>query len=168
MILKAGTSLSEFIKHLKDNFSLRCLIKNYDKKTVLNSASRYSPSLVINQNTLIRELISFFKKFNQSIDILNIDGKLIPQHFTLKDGANYTPPKAENDELTKCLNIILSLQKTNLYDDIDWIMRLFERAIFLYNKKEDKIAIINVLNEVKSSNEKFTSSDYSNIIEKLN
>ena len=72
------------------------------------------------------------------------------------------------DELTKCLNIISSLQKTNLYNDIDWIIRLFEKAIFLSNTKKDKIAIINALDEVISSNEKFTSSDYSKIIERLN
>ena len=104
-------------------------------------------------------------KFDKEI---NIDGKQIPQHFTLEDGVNYIPPVIEKDELTKCLNIISSLQKTNLYNDIDWIIRLFEKAIFLSNTKKDKIAIINTLDEVISSNEKFTSSDYSKIVERLN
>lgn len=168
MILKVGSSLAEFIRHLNDKFSLRCLIKNYDKKSVLISASKHSPSLVISKNITIKELVDFLKKFNQSINVLNFDGKQIPQHFTLEDGVNYIPPVTEKDELTKCLNIISSLQKTNLYNDIDWIIRLFEKAIFLSNTKKDKIAIINTLDEVISSNEKFTSSDYSKIVERLN
>ena len=100
--------------------------------------------------------------------MLNIDGKQIPQNITLGEGKNYVVPEREKNEVIKCLNIVSSLKNTNLYNDIDWIIRIFKKAIYLSNTEEEKAAIISSLDDVMSLNEKFTSSDYSMLLETLN
>ena len=92
----------------------------------------------------------------------------VPQNITLGEGKNYVVPEREKNEVTKCLNIISSLKNTNLYNDIDWIIRIFKKAIYLSNTDEEKAAIISSLDDVMSSNEKFTSSDYTKLLETLN
>ena len=59
------------------------------------------------------------------------------------------------------------MKNTNLYNDIDWIIRIFKKAIYLYKTEEEKVAIISSLDDVLSSNEKFTSSDYTKLLETL-
>ena len=54
-----------------------------------------------------------------------------------------------------------------LYNDIDWIIRLFKKVIYLSNTEEEKAVIISSLDDVLSSNEKFTSSDYTKLLETL-
>ena len=66
------------------------------------------------------------------------------------------------------LDIAKSLKNTNLYNDIDWIIGIFKNAIYHSNTDEEKEAIISSLNEVMSSNEKFTSNDYAKLLETLN
>ena len=100
--------------------------------------------------------------------MLNIDGKQVPQNITLSEGKNYVALEREKNEVTKCLNVISSLKNTNLYNDIDWIIRIFKKAIYLSNTEEEKAAIISSLDDVMSSNEKFTSSDYTKLLETLN
>ncbi len=169
MILQEGSIISDLIIHLKDHYSLRCIIKNYNRNnSVLLSERKHSGSLVLNKHVKIKELVSFLKEFNRSINLLNIEGKQVPQNITLGEGKNYTVPKKEKNEVTKCLNIISSLKNTNLYNDIDWIIRIFKKAIYHSNTDEEKEAIINSLYDVMSSNEKFTSSDCTKLLETLN
>jgi len=156
------------MKHLRDEYSLRCIIKNYNSnKSILISERKHSRSLVVNKHVTIKELVDYLKEFNRSINLLNIDGKLVPQNITLGEGKNYVAPEREKNEVTKCLNVISSLKNTNLYNDIDWIIRLFKKAIYLSNTEEEKAAIISSLDDVLSSNEKFTSSDYTKLLETL-
>ena len=156
------------MKHLMDEYSIRCIIKNYNSNnSILLSERKYSRSLFVNKHVTIKELVDYLKEFNRSINLLNIDGKLVPQNITLGEGKNYVAPEREKNEVTKCLNIISSLKNTNLYNDIDWIIRLFKKAIYLSNTEEEKAAIISSLDDVLSSNEKFTSSDYTKLLETL-
>jgi hypothetical protein len=60
------------------------------------------------------------------------------------------------------------LKNTNLYNDIDWIIRIFKKAIYLSDTDEEKAAIISSLDDVVSSNEKFTSSDCTKLLETFN
>ena len=157
------------MKHLRDEYSLRCIIKNYNSNnSILLSERKHSRSLVVNKHVTIKELVDYLKEFNRSINLLNIDGKQVPQNFTLGEAKNYVAPEREKNEVTKCLNIISSLKNTNLYNDIDWIIRIFKKAIYLYNTEEEKVAIISSLDDVMSSNEKFTLSDYTKLLETLN
>ena len=157
------------MKHLRDEYSLRCIIKNYNSnKSILISERKHSRSLVVNKHVTIKELVDFLIEFNRSINLLNIDGKQIPQNFTLGEAKNYVAPEREKNEVTKCLNIISSLKNTNLYNDIDWIIRIFKKAIYLCNTEEEKAAIISSLDDVMSSNEKFTLGDYTKLLETLN
>ena len=169
MILQKGSIISDLIIHLKNHYSLRCIIKNYNKnKSVLHSQRKHSGALVLNKNVKIKELVAFLKEFNQSISLLNSDGKKIPQNITLGEGKNYKAPEREKNEVAKCLNIISSLKNTNLYNDIDWIIRIFKKAIYHSNTDEEKTAIISSLDDVMSSNEKFTSNDCAKLLETLN
>ena len=157
------------MKHLRDEYSLRCIIKNYNSnKSILISERKHSRSLVVNKHVTIKELVDFLIEFNRSINLLNIDGKQVPQNFTLGEAKNYVAPEREKNEVTKCLNIISSLKNTNLYNDIDWIIRIFKKAIYLCNTEGEKAAIISSLDDVMSSNEKFTLGDYTNLLETLN
>jgi hypothetical protein len=156
------------MKHLRDEYSIRCIIKNYNSNnSILLSERKHLRSLVVNKHVTIKELVDYLKEFNRSINLLNIDGKLVPQNITLGEGKNYVAPEREKNEVTKCLNVISSLKNTNLYNDIDWIIRLFKKAIYLSNTEEEKAAIISSLDDVLSSNEKFTSSDYTKLLETL-
>jgi len=169
LILQVGSNLFDLIKHLRDEYSLRCIIKNYNRnKSTLISEKKHSRSLVVNKNVTIKELVDFLIELNRSINLLNIDGKRVPQNFTLGEAKNYVAPERERNEVTKCLNVISSLKNTNLYNDIDWIIRIFKKAIYLSNTEEEKAAIISSLDDVMSSNEKFTSSDYTKLLETLN
>ena len=169
MILQEGSSIPDLIKHLRDEYSLRCIIKNYNSnKSILISEREHSRSLVVNKHVIIKELVDFLIEFNRSINLLNIDGMQVPQNITLGEGKNYVVPEREKNEVTKCLNIISSLKNTNLYSDIDWIIRIFKKAIYLSNTCEEKVAIISSLDDVMSSNEKFTSGDYTMLLETLN
>ena len=144
MILQEGSIISELIIHLKDHYSLRCIIKNYNRNnSILLSERKHSGSLVINKHIKIKELVAFLKEFNRSISLLNSEGKQIPQNITLGEGRNYRAPEREKNEVVKCLNIISSLKNTNLYHDIDWIIRIFKKAIYHSNTDEEKEAIIN-------------------------
>ena len=157
------------MKHLRDEYSLRCIIKNYNSNnSILLSERKHLRSLVVNKHVTIKELVDYLKEFNRSINLLNIDGKLVPQNITLGEGKNYVAPEREKNEVTKCLNVISSLKNTNLYNDIDWIIRIFKKAIYLYNTEEEKSAIISSLDDVMSSNEKFTLGDYTKLLETLN
>ena len=156
------------MKHLRDEYSLRCIIKNYNSNnSILLSERKHLRSLVVNKHVTIKELVDYLKEFNRSINLLNIDGKLVPQNITLGEGKNYVAPEREKNEVTKCLNVISSLKNTNLYNDIDWIIRLFKKVIYLSNTEEEKAVIISSLDDVLSSNEKFTSSDYTKLLETL-
>jgi len=156
------------MKHLMDEYSIRCIIKNYNSNnSILLSERKHSRSLVVNKHVTIKELVDYLKEFNRSINLLNIDGKLVPQNITLGEGKNYVAPEREKNQVTKCLNVISTLKNTNLYNDIDWIIRLFKKAIYLSNTEEEKAAIISSLDDVLSSNEKFTSSDYTKLLETL-
>ena len=169
MILQEGSIISELIIHLKDHYSLRCIIKNYNRNnSILLSERKHSGSLVLNKHVKIKEIVRFLKEFNRSINLLNIDGKQVPQNITLGEAKNYTVPEREDNEVAKCLNIISSLKNTNLYHDIDWIIRTFKKAIYHSNTDEEKEAIINSIYDVMSSNEKFTSSDCAKLLEDLN
>ena len=131
------------MKHLRDEYSLRCIIKNYNSNnSILLSERKHSRSLVVNKHVTIKELVDYLKEFNRSINLLNIDGKQVPQNFTLGEAKNYVAPEKEKNEVTKCLDVISSLKNTNLYNDIDWIIRIFKKAIYLYNTEEEKVAII--------------------------
>ena len=157
------------MKHLRDEYSLRCIIKNYNNNnSILISERKHAPSLVVSKHVTIKELVDYLKEFNRSINLLNIDGKQVPQNITLSEGKNYVALEREKNEVTKCLNVISSLKNTNLYNDIDWIIRIFKKAIYLSNTEEEKAAIISSLDDVMSSNEKFTSSDYTKLLETLN
>ena len=81
------------IKHLRDKYSLGCVIKNYPKPHYLNTHKKNIAELTIHGGVILNDLYLLLKDFNIDADFVNLKSHQIPKNILLKDVKNYRPEK---------------------------------------------------------------------------
>ena len=167
LLLKNNTKIEKITKYLRENYSLRCLIKNQKTLIFLNTSKKNKLELNVHENIFLKDLFVFLKEYNLDVDFLNNKGHYLPKNILLKDVKNYIPPLKETNEVLKSLKIISSMTNTNMYADMDWIIRLYKRVIDICSTKEEKSKILKSIKNLNISNEKFTNKDSKQLINLL-
>ena len=145
--------------HLRKKYSLKCIIKNHPKPRNFNSHKKNNAEFVIQNDTILTDLFLFFKSYNIDVDFTNLLNHQIPKKTAIKNVWNFIPERKEVNEVFKSLKMISALRTTHIYSDIDWINRIYKKTIKIASTKDEKIKIIESINEVKKTNARFTDSD---------
>lgn len=151
------------IVYLSEEYSLRCIIKNYPKPQYLKSHKKNKSKLKINKNITLNDLHEFLKDFNLDIDFLSLNNFKVPRNLLLKDIQSYLPEAKDTSEVIKSLQIIESMRETHNYSDIDWIIRIYRYTVNIASSKEEKSKILDSIINLKKSNERFTERDFNEI-----
>lgn len=167
MLFGDDTKIDDFIIHLRENYSLRCIIKNQFKPTFLHTRKKNKAELTIHGDLILKDLLVFFKEYNTDADFMNLKGHQIPHNILLKDVEKYYPPKKETNEVIKSLKIISSMTDTNMYADMDWIIRIYKRIIDIASTEQEKSKILDSINKLNNSNERFTDRDSAQLIDSI-
>ena len=153
------------IKHLRDKYSLGCVIKNYPKPHYLNTYKKNIAELTIHGGVILNDLYLLLKDFNIDADFINLKSHQIPKNILLKDVKNYHPEKKESNEVFRSLQIISLMSGTHTYTDIDWIIRIYKRIINIATSQEEKSKILESIVKLNDINERFTERDVKLLIE---
>jgi len=161
------TKIDDLTKHLRENYFLRCLIKNQFKPIFLHTQKKNKAELTIHGDVILKDISLFFKEYNIDADFMNLKGHLLPHNILLKDVEKYYPPKKETNEVIKSLKIISSMTDTNMYDDMDWIIRIYKRIINIASTEKEKSRILNSIIKLNNANERFTDRDSKQLIDSI-
>ena len=167
MLLKDGVKITDFIKHLRENYCLRCLIKNQSKPTFLYTKKKYKSKLTIHSNLALNDISLFLKEYNIDADFINLKGEQVPKNILLKDIETYYADRKETNEVFKSLKIISSMMGTDTYTDRDWIIRIYKRIIDIASTEKEKSKILDSLIKFNETNERFTKIDSKRLINSI-
>ena len=154
MLIENPLSHDSVEKYLKAEYLIGC------KFVVLNrKINKEFPSIELTDNLLIKELISFYEICGFRLSLINSDGLSIPRDLTLKEAKDFRIERGEDFDFKQLISSLNSISQTSNYSDIEWVKRIFRRAIKEANNSEDIKLIRNLLERIHLNNDKFFDSD---------
>tara|TARA_B100000929_G_scaffold236100_1_gene192723 strand:+ start:28 stop:537 length:510 start_codon:yes stop_codon:yes gene_type:complete len=167
LLLSESTNVVEMVKYLREKYSLGCLIKNRPKPNYLNTHKKNTAELIIHGDVILNDFFLFLKDYNIDAYFINHKGHQLPKNILLKDIEKYYPEEKETNEVFKSLKVVESMIDTNIYTDIDWIIRIYKRIINIASTEEEKSKILESITKLNDSNERFTDRDSKQLINSI-
>ena len=160
MLIENPLSHDSVEKYLKTEYLIGC------KFVVLNRKidKKLSP-IELTDNLLIKELVDFYEICGFRLSLINSDGLSIPRDLSLKEARDFRIERAEDFDFKQLISSLNSISQTSKYSDIEWVKRIFRRAIKEANNPEDIKLIRSLLERIHLNNDKFFDSDLSEISE---
>ena len=155
------------VKYLREKYSLGCLIKNRPKPSNLNTHKKNKAELIIHGDVILNDFFRFLKDYNIDAYFINNKGHQLPKNILLKDIEKYYPEEKETNEVFKSLKVVESMIGTDIYTDIDWIIRIYKRIINVASTEEEKSKILESITKLNDSNERFTDRDSTQLINSI-
>lgn len=166
MLLQQGIKLLDLKKFFKAEFGA-LLVYGGSPNKVLSSKNKTS-TLELTKKTTIREFEKFLKQFNVSIEIYNSSGIKVDPDLEMSAIQNFTKEEIELDFVKKNIKLISSLKDSTLFQDMDWLNRIYHQIIYATETTEDKKLVIESLQDTLATNSKFTQDDYDHFVKQLN
>jgi len=157
--IESNTSQDLIKRHLKEEYSLGCQFTQLNR-----SLKKDLPSIELNEDVLIGELINFFNRLGFRSKIFNSDGISIPAELSLKEAKNFNNDRSEDFDFQQLMSSLTSISKSTDYGDIEWIKRLFIRALKKTNKPSEIQLVSDLLAKIHSENDKFLDSDHVEVL----
>ncbi len=159
MIVETGTEKDLIIRHLKEVYSLGCKFEQLNRSVQSNSST-----FEITENVLVDDLLNFYIGLGFHCRIYNSEGLTIPFGLTLKEAKKYTGERSDDYDFQQLLNTLNTISESTDYSDIEWAKRLFVRASKKAKNLGEKELVNKILEELLEENDKFTDSDYKEVI----
>ena len=166
MLLQQGIKLLDLKKFFKAEFGA-LLVYGGSLNKVLSSKNKTS-TLELTKKTTVREFEKFLKQFNVSIEIYNSSGIKVDPDLEMSAIQNFTKEEIELDFVKKNIKLISSLKDSTLFQDMDWLNRIYHQIIYATVTTEDKKLVIKSLQDTLATNSKFTQDDYDHFVKQLN
>ena len=164
MLVLTDTTLDEVKKHLKENYSLGCILSNKRSKQKHNISS-----FELNNDVTVRETEQCLSAlFNQEVKLCNSDGYSVPAEYTLLQAKDDVFKLEEDHNFNTKIEALKTISSSSSYSDIDWVKRVFTQTLRDAQTSDHFKQIEEMLNMVFNDNEKFKQSDFDEISNDLN
>tara|TARA_Y100000768_G_scaffold385778_1_gene372636 strand:+ start:1595 stop:2086 length:492 start_codon:yes stop_codon:yes gene_type:complete len=160
MLLKSNSSHNSVKRYLKEEFSIGSKFVSLNKDIKRN----ISP-IELKGSMLVSDLINFYDLQGVQVNLYNSDGISIPRRLTLERAREFNLERSKDSDFESLISSLISMSNTSDYSDIEWIKRIFKRAIKKIPTPEDVEILKDLLAKVYSNNDKFLSSDFDEISE---
>tara|TARA_B100000965_G_C19341824_1_gene647768 strand:+ start:192 stop:683 length:492 start_codon:yes stop_codon:yes gene_type:complete len=160
MLLKSNSSHNSVKRYLKEEFSIGSKFVSLNKDIKRN----ISP-IELKGSMLVSDLINFYDLQGVQVNLYNSDGISIPRRLTLERASEFNLERSKDSDFESLISSLISMSNTSDYSDIEWIKRIFKRAIKKIPTPEDVEILKDLLAKVYSNNDKFLSSDFDEISE---
>jgi hypothetical protein len=157
MNIKIDTTISAVLIFLKKEYELYVDLENDSISKIKtlpiikNSSKNYKKSsenifYTIKEDTVALDLVKLFRKENNLYVILrNKSGLRVPTEFTLKQVKNipFIPKSTKN--INNYFDVANGLIKSGDYYNVDWVVRILEKAVYKSKSKHEKWLILKYL-----------------------
>ena len=164
MLVSTDTKLDQVRKHLKDNYSLGCILGNRRSTQKPNISS-----FELNDDVSVRETEQCLSAlFDQEVKLCNSDGYSVPAQYTLAQAKDDVFQLEEDHNFNTKIEALKTISSSSSYSDIDWVKRVFTQTLRDAQTSDHFKQIEEMLNVVSDDNEKFGQSDFDEIFSDLN
>ena len=160
MLIKSTSPHNSVKRYLKEEFSIGSKFVSLNKDIKRN----ISP-IELKGSMLVSDLINFYDLQGVQVNLYNSDGISIPRRLTLERAREFNLERSKDSDFESLISSLISMSNTSDYSDIEWIKRIFKRAIKKIPTPEDVEILKDLLAKVYSNNDKFLSSDFDEISE---
>ena len=164
MLVSTDTKLDQVKKHLKDNYSLGCILGNR-RSTQKHNISSFE----LSDDVSVRETEKCLSDiFCLEIKLCNSDGYSLPAEYTLLQAKDDVFELEEDHNFNTKIEALKTISSSSSYSDIDWVKRVFTQTLRDAQTSDHFKQIEEMLDMVSNDNEKFGQSDFDEIFNNLN
>ena len=164
MLVTTNTALGQVKKHLKDNYSLGCILSK-KRSSQKHNISEFELKDDVSVRATEQSLSALF---DQEVKLCNSDGYSVPAQYTLAQAKDDVFQLEDDHNFNTKIEALKTISNSSSYSDIDWVKRVFIQALRDAQTSDHFKQIEEMLDMVSKDNEKFGQSDFDEILNDLN
>ena len=158
-MLVTSTSAHNLVsRHLKEEYSIGSKFFTLNREI-----KRNIPPIELTGDLLINDLIVFYELQAIKLSLFNAEGISIPRALKLEEAKDFNIVRTDESDFQSLVSSVQAISDTSNYSDIEWLKRIFRRAVKKAKYPGDIEILRDLLAKMNTENDKFMSSDFNEI-----